>query len=99
MKQSPLDTWVKRGRFRSVSYLAGALHTPHVSALPSDVTVLAVVVAVLLLQELNRERPGFNSWALGISLHCTNWEGTDLLLKTGSLLPDHGGKWAQGFAH
>lgn len=37
------------GRPRAVSYLAGALHTPHIGTLPPDIAVLAVVVAILLL--------------------------------------------------
>lgn len=37
------------GRPRTVSYLAGALHTPHIGTLPPDIAVLAVVVAILLL--------------------------------------------------
>lgn len=59
------------GRPCAGSYLAGALHTPHVGALPPDVAVLAVIVTVLLLQELDRrtadfshvapERPSFQS--------------------------------------
>ena len=34
---------------RAVSYLAGALHAPHIGALPPDIAVFAVIVAILLL--------------------------------------------------
>lgn len=44
---------------RGAAYLVGTLHTPHIGALPSDVAVLAVVVAVFLLQELNKRTPEF----------------------------------------
>lgn len=38
-----------QGRNGTASYLAGALHTPHIGALPPDVAVFAVIVAILLL--------------------------------------------------
>ena len=39
----------KSCQFLGVSYLVGALHTPHVGTFPSDVAILAVIVAILLL--------------------------------------------------
>lgn len=37
------------------AYLVGALHTPHIGTLPPDVAVLTVIIAVFLLQELNKK--------------------------------------------